>query len=190
MKIILVRHGETEENKKRIMQGHMPGTLSKEGKMQAEKAGARLKDEKFDIIYSSDLARAADTAEEIAKHHTGKKVILTKDIREIDHGSFSGKFWKDVENLPRPDDAETNEQIVIRAKKFIDKIYEKHKNNTVLLVGHNKINKAIISAITGENISNMEHFKNTSISIFEIKQDRQHHIHLLNCDKHLHEQNY
>ena len=61
MRIILTRHGETEENKKGIMQGHMPGNLSVEGINQAKKLGLRLKDENVSAVYSSDLKRAVDT---------------------------------------------------------------------------------------------------------------------------------
>jgi len=61
MKLIIVRHGETEENKKGIVMGHLPGKLSQEGINQIKKVALRLKDEKIDFIYSSDLTRASDT---------------------------------------------------------------------------------------------------------------------------------
>ena len=66
MKLIITRHGETEENKAGIIQGHLPGHLSEAGIEQAKKVAFRLKDEKINFIYSSDLDRAADTAKEIA----------------------------------------------------------------------------------------------------------------------------
>ena len=72
MRIILVRHGETEDNKKRIIQGHLPGKLSDKGIEQARKVANRLKNEKVDYIFSSDLDRAKSTAEEIAKFHQEK----------------------------------------------------------------------------------------------------------------------
>jgi len=68
MKLILVRHGETIDNKKRLVQGHRQGELSDVGKEQAKKVAERLKDEKIDYIFSSDLRRAADTAKVIAKY--------------------------------------------------------------------------------------------------------------------------
>ncbi|GBE19836.1 glucosyl-3-phosphoglycerate phosphatase [archaeon BMS3Abin17] len=69
MKLILVRHGETEENKRREIMGQKQGTLSSLGIEQAKKVAQRLKDEKIDYIFSSDLARASDTAKEIHKFH-------------------------------------------------------------------------------------------------------------------------
>ena len=58
MKLILVRHGETNENKNKIVQGFLNTTLSKIGIQQAKKVANRLKDEKIDFAYSSDLDRA------------------------------------------------------------------------------------------------------------------------------------
>jgi len=57
MRLILVRHGETEENVAKITQGHMPSKLTKQGIEQAKKLALRLKDEKIDKIFVSDLKR-------------------------------------------------------------------------------------------------------------------------------------
>ena len=65
MILTLVRHGETIENKEKIIMGQLDGTLSELGIQQAKKLAERLKDERFDYIFSSDLARAANTAKEI-----------------------------------------------------------------------------------------------------------------------------
>ena len=54
-RVILVRHGQTEENIKQIIQGHNHGTLSDLGREQAMKVGEKLKDEDIGAIYSSDL---------------------------------------------------------------------------------------------------------------------------------------
>lgn len=96
MRLIITRHGETEENKQSIIQGHNPGKLSPEGIEQAKKVALRLKDETIDYIYSSDLARAADTAKEIAKFHTETPIKFTEELREIYLGSFQGKKRADM----------------------------------------------------------------------------------------------
>jgi len=91
MRIILTRHGQTEENLQGILQGHLQGKLSQLGKEQARKLALRLKDEKIDYIYSSDLARAADTAKEIAKYHPDTPIKFVKDMREpYHHGTGIG----------------------------------------------------------------------------------------------------
>ncbi len=68
-----------------------------------------------------------------------------------------------------------------RAKKFLFEILEKHKNDTVLFVGHNGIDKTLIALITGKSI---ESLGNTSVNIFEIDESG-HKVHVLNCTKHL-----
>ena len=55
MKLYIIRHGETEENQAGIMQGHLHGTLTKEGLAQAKEVGIKLKNHKFKHILSSDL---------------------------------------------------------------------------------------------------------------------------------------
>ena len=91
MILIITRHGETIENKQGIMQGHLPGTLSEHGIEQAKKLAERLKEEKIDFIYSSDLARAADTAKEIAKFHPNISINFTKELRERNLGELQGR---------------------------------------------------------------------------------------------------
>lgn len=188
MKLILVRHGETIENQKDIIHGHTPGHLSGTGKAQVKKLSERLKDEKIDAIYSSDLRRAKDTALEIAKFHKNVPIYYRRDLRERNYGSLEGRYVPDVINLPTPDDVETRESVHQRAKNFLDEIYEKHSNDIVLFVGHNSINRALIAVIMNkraEHYKEIEDLHNTSVSIFDIREDKNHKVILLNCAKHL-----
>ncbi|MDP2749675.1 MAG: histidine phosphatase family protein [Nanoarchaeota archaeon] len=196
MRLIITRHGETKENKLGIIQGHLPGKLSDEGTNQAKKVALRLKNEKIDYIFSSDLARASDTAKEIAKFHPNAPIKFVKDLRERNLGEFEGKkksdFGWDAKDfkatLLTPKKGETIEQLYARAELFFSKIMPKHHKDTVLLVGHNGINKALIAVITGkkhEDIRSIENQHNTSVNIFEIDEDKSHKIHAFNCIKHL-----
>ena len=188
MKLILTRHGETIENQKRIMQGHMPGHLSKRGIEQAKKLALRLKNEKIDAIYSSDLARAADTAKEIVRYHKKISLNFVQELRETDLGSLTGKCSKDIDFDYRPDDIESTASMQKRAKRLLDNVYDKYPDKTVLFVGHNGINKALISVImnkSADQIEEIENQFNTSVNIFEIREDKNHIVHLMNCIKHL-----
>jgi broad specificity phosphatase PhoE len=91
MRIYIVRHAETEFNVLGINQGHRDSPISETGKWQIRMIAERLKDEKIDACYSSDLLRAVKTAEVIMGMHPGKKVMLSKEIREGNIGVFSGK---------------------------------------------------------------------------------------------------
>lgn len=196
MRLIIVRHGETIENIKGTSMGHLPGKLSKKGKEQAKKVALRLKNEKIDYIYSSDLARAADTAKEIAKFHKNAPISFVKELRERNLGVFQGKkrkkhllnekTWKRLNN--RPKNGETMAEMFIRAKKFYNKVFRKHKKDNILFVCHNGIKKMLVCAITkkrAKGFFDIQSFDNTSVSIFEIDEQKNHKIHVYNCTKHL-----
>jgi len=196
MKLIITRHGETIENQKEIIQGHMPGKLSEKGMGEAKKVALRLKDEKIDYIYSSDLARAADTAKEIAKFHPKVPIEFVKELRERKLGELEGKCKKDVGLVGdkwsivniHSEGIESGEEMFNRAKRFLDKTIKKHHKGTVLFVCHGGIKKALVCAITGKKSEDMpltQNFKNTSVSIFEIDKKGDHKIYVLNCIKHL-----
>ena len=91
MIIYIVRHGQTEENLQRILQGHMPGTLTEQGKEQVQRAAEQLSKEgvKFIRIVSSDLKRAMDSAQIIAD-----KLNLPIVPMEMRSSRFSPVFSK------------------------------------------------------------------------------------------------
>ncbi len=186
MRIILARHGRTVANEKGVFESEILGELSKEGKEQVKKLALRLKNEKIDCIYSSPIRRAALTAKAVAKFHKTTKFVFDDDLKE-------GSITKDLEGKPYsaitdwhnpPKGVESNEDVNKRAKKFIDKIYKEHKNDCVLLVGHNGINRSIIQVITGKKREGIKQH-NTGVSIFEMNEDKSQRIHCLNCTKHL-----
>lgn len=193
MKLIITRHGETEENKIGKLQGHLPGKLSSLGIEQAKKVALRLKGEKIDYIYSSDLARAADTAKEIAKYHLDIPIEFTQELREKDLGELTG-VNKDKLGVSKKDlitdviqskEGESHEQIVQRAESFYNKILKKHPDDTVLLVGHNGINKILISVITGQPKEEIPGQHNTGVNIFEIDTNKNCKILVFNNADHL-----
>lgn len=180
MKIILTKHGETIENKKGIIQGHLPGKLSKLGIKQVKILALQLKNEKIDYIYSSDLTRAYDTAKEIYKYHKKIPLILTRELREKKWGEFEGKTKKQLgfpKNKPlnkniKVKNSESINQLYKRAEKFIKRLIKNHKNQTILLIGHETIDKAIICSIFNksfEEIENIDKIKPASITVIEYK---------------------
>jgi len=187
MKLIITRHGETIENINKICMGQTDGQLSKKGIEQAKKLGIRNR--KIDAIYSSDLKRTVDTAKKILKYHTDLKLNLDKRIRERFMGKLQGNPFPDTwgwGNLPKY--VETDKKMCERAKEFIDDIYSKHKNKTVLVVCHGGIKKAFLTTIHNKHFSEFgiwDKINNTSVSEFTIKENGNHKIHILNCTDHL-----
>ena len=175
MKLILVRHGETEENKHGIHQGQLPGRLSDDGKVQAKKVGERLKSVHIDIIYSSDLQRCIDTTQEIAKHHPTAKIIHDKRLRERSLGEFEGKKkgeadWSKLsgdELTNRPKGGEAFTDLFSRVKEFVDELLKKKIDQTILISTHGGPLKMIHGILTGKNLResfDIENQKNTSVS--------------------------
>lgn len=196
MKLILTRHGETEENKSNICQGQLPGNLSHKGKQQAELVAERLKDIKIDFIYTSDLRRCVQTAKVIAKHHPEAGYEEDKALREKNCGTFQGKKHdeNDWSSLPgtlitnKPPGGETYEEVWKRVEKFYKKILKKHINDTVLIVGHGGSIMLLLGIIQNKTIEEtveIPSMGNTAVSEFEIDSKGKCKVVCINCNKHL-----
>ncbi|CAG8451071.1 5603_t:CDS:2 [Diversispora eburnea] len=130
--VTVVRHGETNSNLKRILQGHINTILNKTGREQSELVSHRLRKMKFDHIYTSDLSRTKKTAEIIAKNHPD--VPLTEDIRlrERDLGRLSGlSIYKALdlikeEELTWSDYGESDEDFKAQVVDFFNDMIAKH----------------------------------------------------------------
>lgn len=191
MRIIVTRHGETEENRDRVLMGHLPGVLSDLGKEQALRLAKRLKNEKIDLIVSSDLDRAFDTAKTVGEFHDAP-LKSSEKLRERNLGVLQGKRFEpkgETGRFPEEDFdkyGESKNDMIIRSAKIINEIRGASKND-VLIVAHNGINKALIGILSGmefEDIWNMENQGNTAITIFE-EENGEMKLRLLNCVDHL-----
>jgi broad specificity phosphatase PhoE len=142
----LVRHGATEWNINKRAQGQADVPLTAEGRVQADEAAERLAKVHLDAVYSSDLSRARDTAEEIAKPHD-LDVIEDPDLREIDQGDWTGlttdeirERWPDRWGPARHYNArpggESPQQVRTRALAALERIAEKHPDGEVAIVSH------------------------------------------------------
>ena len=133
--IILVRHGETVDNARQIMQGQTQGELNEKGREQARQVAERLADEPLDAIVASDLHRAIQTAEIIAAPHS-MTVQTTALLRERDWGSFTGRFIPELRGEVWPDDIESEEALLERARQFLIYITATYPVKRVVAVGH------------------------------------------------------
>lgn len=98
-KVVLWRHGRTEWNNVNRFQGHIDVPLDDVGREQARSAAARLAALRPDVIVSSDLSRAADTAAALAEL-VGLSVGLTPRLRETHGGTWEGRFASDLRDDP------------------------------------------------------------------------------------------
>lgn len=159
--ILLVRHGETDWNRERRVQGHADRPLNEAGLEQARELAELLAGEKFGAVFSSDLARASETAAIVAHTH-GLEVVFDTDLREKHFGSWEGLTDLEIaERFPEAvpggwGDGETSEAVAERAVAAIDRIRALHPAGTVLVVSHGGTIRAILShlAVPHEAIGN------------------------------------
>ena len=185
MKLMIVRHGETIENKKRIWQGRLHGTLSEEGVIQARKLALRFSEENLDYIYSSDLRRALNTAKEIAKYHPNIPFYTNEKIREASFGNLEGEFISETNINLESSGIESIESMQKRARSFIKMLKKYPENSTIMVVGHGMINRAITSILLDKSYKEIPHYYNAGVSIFEIKKKKNPVMYLFNCTEHL-----
>lgn len=93
--ILLIRHGETDWNAEKRLQGHLDIPLNAEGRRQAAAAGQALLNEQLDAIFSSDLLRARQTAQEVAAPR-GMMVHVDPGLRERCYGAFEGMLYAEI----------------------------------------------------------------------------------------------
>ena len=150
VKVILVRHGETDWNLSRRIQGGNSDTqLNQRGRQQAESLALRLKPEKIQVIYSSPLQRARDTALAIAYYHQ-LPVEVEPSLKEIEVGALEGMRIADVgkrlsellvtykqgDELPRLPGGESVAEVQQRVWSTIQRLVDKHRGGVLVVVSH------------------------------------------------------
>ena len=160
--LYLVRHGETVDNASQTMQGQTQGELNERGVLQARELSEEWSDKAIDVVISSDLKRAIDTAAIIATPH-GLDVVTTPLLRERDWGDFTGRYIPDLKNEPWPDNVETLENLLSRASEFITYVRETFPGKKVLAVGHGIINKAVQAVYYHKSMSEVPKMSNAEV---------------------------
>lgn len=169
--ILLVRHGETYDNARQIMQGQTQGCLNETGREQARQVAQRLAQEPVDVVVASDLHRAVQTAEIIAEPH-GLTVVTTPLLRERDWGGFTGRFIPDLKGEVWPDDIESEEALLMRARSFILYITATYPGKKVVAVGHGIINKAILAVYADCTMREVQRMMNAEVRTLTVASER------------------
>ncbi|MDQ5838982.1 MAG: histidine phosphatase family protein [Acidobacteriota bacterium] len=148
-RVLLVRHGQSQGNAERRFGGHSPTPLSELGRRQAEATARALASEGVTAIYSSDLLRAAQTAEPLARM-TGLEINRTSALRERSVGLLEGlTFEEAAERYPEEYAAllrrdfehvlaggESYRQLLDRAAAELDRAVERQRGGTVVAFSH------------------------------------------------------
>lgn len=161
--LLLARHGETDWNAERRWQGHTDRPLNDRGRAQAQALAERLDSTQLTAVWSSDLARARDTAAAVAERQ-GVEHRTTPELREVDVGSWAGLTKADAERrFPEAaarwkqgfegwTDGETYEQMGERVLAALLRIADDDLDGPVLVVSHGGCIRAIHAAALGLDV--------------------------------------
>jgi alpha-ribazole phosphatase/probable phosphoglycerate mutase len=147
--IYLIRHGETDWNLQQRYQGQKDIPLNETGIKQAQSIAEKLNGKSYKALYSSDLKRAVQTAQEISKK-VNLPIVTYDSLREINQGDWEGRFIKDVLEskgdevraiyknpyTARKPGGESIAEVAERVYRCLDFLSEEHENESIIVVSH------------------------------------------------------
>ena len=161
-KIILVRHGDTRLNSAQRFWGQTDVELSQEGLNQAERLRDFLTTVEIDAVYTSNLSRAADTAEIITSKHQ-VKITTCKELAEINFGDLEGLTFEEISRQhpemaellstwsirPRFPGGESVDELNKRVSKFLLRLRKHADEEVILIVSHAGVLRLMVCNLLG-----------------------------------------
>ncbi len=183
LELLLVRHGQTEGNKKRLYQGWSDTRLTEKGMLQAKQLALRLRERKLDYIYSSPLGRALNTARAVNEYHN-LEIITVDNIKEIHFGDWENLSAEELKelypnymekwrtNCPKysAPGGESLEEAYSRINPWFERLIKDNSEGTILIVSHAGAIRAMISNLIGRGTESHWNYiiKNCSISTINV----------------------
>ena len=159
--IYIIRHGQTEKNRANVLQGRSDIPLNGSGRQQAEEVRNRLIKAgiHFDLVYTSPLIRAVQTAAIIAE---GIPQFTDDRLIEMDYGPYEGmdlanpapevlEFFRDFVHNPAPNGMEPLQAIVVRLGSFLEEIREEAAEKNILISTHAIAMKGALEYLTPDS---------------------------------------
>lgn len=188
MRMIIVRHGESEWNRINRYQGQLDADLSEVGVQQAGKLAERLRNEQFTQIYASPLKRAYRTAQTIATYHPGVSIQTDPALMEIHHGEWQGKYADEVTALyaegldewrrhpirSQMPGGESFSNVYRRSILFKERVLATHApEETILVSTHDVVIKILVADVLDMNMDTINRIwlTNGSITIIDYGTD-------------------
>ena len=188
-RLVITRHGQSLANAQCRFAGHSDFDLSELGHRQAQMAAEYIcNNEKIDVIYSSDLSRAYNTARPTAEK-LGIEIIPTEELREIFAGEWEGMttdeltiqyakdfgVWKNDYAASRPTGGESTVEVYRRVIKTVSEIASRHDGQTVMLSTHATLVRALSAYALGldeTRVGEIPFTHNASINIFTFENGK------------------
>lgn len=197
MKVLLLRHGETDDNTKHVIQGQKPGFLNERGRAQASAAGTVLKNEAIDYVICSDLKRAVESFEAALPNYEGS-LVQDERLRERHFGVLQGqhrdayiedkKKKGDDEFTYKPEGGESHLQVYERMKHFWNELITNKPGQCVLLVSHGGVIRHLLALAAGDAVEAIESHAivvNSSICEFKVHENGKVETIKIGCAEHL-----
>ncbi|HDR1000105.1 TPA: histidine phosphatase family protein [Pasteurella multocida] len=183
----LIRHGKTEWNEKRLLQGNGDSPLTQEGIEGAKRTAKALSNIDFTAAYSSVLPRAISTANMISAHKT-TPLICHAGLNELCFGSWEGQAIEELSCLPEyrqmrdqpaqylglTNGGETYQQLATRAMGVIEQIIQRYDTGNILIVSHGHTLRMLLALFHGATWQTHREkstsLANTSISVVHYLQ--------------------
>lgn len=165
-RLCLIRHGQTDWNAARRIQGQTDIPLNEAGRAQAQAIAIDSASHKFCAVYSSDLVRASDTAQLIAAQQ-GLEVVKLPQLRERHFGIFQGRTadecaqrhpeaYVHYRNRNRDYDFETGESLLVfvqRVYQAVERMVAQHRGHAIAAVSHAGVLDAVYRKATGRSLA-------------------------------------
>ena len=200
VKVVFVRHGQTEWNVSGRYQGQSDVALSAAGLAQAEKLAEGFPVAHLDAVYASDLVRARVTAETVAKNF-GLPVQLEPAFRELSFGDWEGLTYEEVvaswpdamrNFLAHPDilevpHGESFPAVQQRALKRLHELLQQHEGQTIMIAAHGAVLRTMLVAALHMPLQYLWSIRqfNTAVNIVRYDTDGSPTVELLNSTAHL-----
>jgi len=199
LRLVLVRHGETQWNREKRTQGQTDTALTPLGREQAELLARSLRNEELVAAYTSSLKRARETAERIMSFHS-TELVSCDELMELDHGVLEGMSaeemreqygsfldsWLAAPARLRLPDGETLQELQERTWRFMEHVKGVHQEGTVVAVSHNLALRTILCKVLGMDLNHIRRIRQ-DVACKNILEFRDDHIQvvLMNGTDHL-----
>jgi probable phosphoglycerate mutase len=201
--LYLVRHGETEHNRRSIVQGGgVDSTLNATGRTQAQALAQRLAPVSVDSLYASTLQRAKQTADILARPHEPVFRTHLRDLREMNWGVLEGtppseerdgkmealkRAWQEGAYDRSVEDGESIREVQARAQRALRHILTREAGGTALVVTHGRYLRVLLATLLEDyGLEHMQELGHSNTCVNRvIYEDGRARADLLNCTAHL-----
>lgn len=181
-RFILVRHGETEWNRKGVFRGRADVALNEMGRRQAAAAGRALSGLDIRRIYASPLLRAVETASLIGRRRPQARVLIEAGLNELDRGVWQGltraqakrrypavyRTWYDHPEKAGFPEGETLRAVQRRAVEAFERIRFSCPQELAVIVSHNVVLRALLCGVLDIGLDRFQRFDLEPASISEL----------------------